>query len=131
MLQNMKPLPFPKYFIVETHVRIYKHQKNMNEKKFIVVTDPNGFIGQITTEVQNFLQTELNVQRKPEKQNSVEYLTRKDVVEKLHCSYSTIHRMINNGGLRCYKFGRKSLFRSTDVETALVQLNTKGGNYAY
>ena len=103
----------------------------MNEKKFILVTDPNGFIGQITTEVHNFLQTELNVQRNPEKQNSVEYLTRKDVVEKLHCSYSTIHRMVNNGGLKCYKFGRKSLFRSGDLEKALIMLNMKGAHYEY
>ena len=96
-----------------------------------MVTDSNELVGQFKTEVQHILHSELKVLRKPEKQNSVEYLTRKDVVEKLHCSYSTIHRMVNNGGLKCQKFGRKSLFRSTDVEAALIQLNTKGGNYAY
>lgn len=103
----------------------------MKSKNFILVSDPNELVGQFKTEVQNVLHSELQVFRKPQKQKSGEYLTRTDVAEKLHCSYSTIHRMVNNGMLRCYKFGRKSLFRSTDVEAALIQLNTKGGNYGY
>lgn len=100
-------------------------------KNFLFVTDPNQLVGQFKTEMQHILHSEIEGLQKPQKQNSVEYLTRKDVAEKLHCSYSTIHRMVNNGGLKCKKFGRKSLFSTTDVEAALIQLNTKGGNYAY
>ena len=103
----------------------------MFEQNFYLASDPNDLVGQFKTEVQNVLHSELQVLQKSEKQNSVEYLTRADVAEKLHCSFSTIHRMVKNGGLRCYKFGRRSLFRSSDVEASLIQLNTKGGNYAY
>ena len=104
----------------------------MIKVNYILVTDPKEFVGQITTELQNSLHSEIEGMQKPQKQNSVEYLTRKDVAERLKCSYSTIYRMVNNGGLRCYKFGRKSLFRSTDVEAAVIQMNnTKGANYAY
>lgn len=103
----------------------------MKTKSIFMVTDPNEMVNQFKSEVQQVLQTELNVLRKPEKQNSVVYLTRAEVAERFRCSYSTIHRMVNNGGLKCQKFGRKSLFRTTDVEAALIQINTKGGNYAY
>ena len=103
----------------------------MKTKSIFMVSDPNEMVNQFKSEVQQVLQTELNVLRKQEKQNSVEYLTRKDVAEHLCCSFSTIHRMMNKGVLKSYKFGRKSLFRSSDVEAALIQLNTKGGNCAY
>jgi len=96
-----------------------------------MLTDPNELVAQIATEVQIALHSELEGLQKPLKQNSVAYLTRADVAEMLHCSFSTIHRMVNNGGLKCQKFGRKSLFRSTDVEAALIELNAKGENYAY
>jgi len=103
----------------------------MKKTNLIMLSDPNELVGQFKTDVQHILHSELKVLLKPEKQNSVEYLTRKDVAEKLKCSNSTIYRMVKNDGLRCYKFGRKLLFRTTDVEAALIQLNTKGGNYAY
>lgn len=103
----------------------------MKTKSIFMVSDPNEMVNQFKSEVKQVLQTELNVLRKQEKQNSVEYLTRADVADKLHCSFSTIHRMVNNGGLKCQKFGRKSLFRTSDVEAALIQINAKGGNYAY
>lgn len=96
-----------------------------------MLSDNNELIGQFKTEVQNVLHSELAALKKQEKQNPVEYLTRANVTEKLHCSYSTIHRMVNKGGLKCYKFGHKSLFLSSDVDAALILLNTKGGNYEY
>ena len=105
--------------------------KVMKTKGFFLLSDPEILVGQFKTEVKNALRSELKVLQLPEKQNSVVYLTRAEVAEKLKCSKSTIYRMVKNDGLRCYKFGRKTLFRTTDVEAALIQLNTKGGNYAY
>jgi len=103
----------------------------MKTKSIFMVTDPNELLGQFATEVQSVLQKELQILRKPENQNSVVYLTRADVADKLHCSFSTIHRMVNNGGLKAYKLGRRTLFRSTDVEKTVIKINTKGDNYAY
>lgn len=103
----------------------------MKKTNLIIVTDTNEFLCQLTTEVHNALQTGLKDLRKPEKQNSVEYLTRDDVVSLLHISFSTLNRMINKGVLKAYKLGRRTLFRSTDVELVLIKINTKGENYAY
>ena len=103
----------------------------MKKENLIFVSDPNELVDQLKTAVRDIVHSEIQNLRKPESQNSEVYFTRADVAEKLHCSYSTIHRMVNNGGLQCYKFGHKSLFLSSDVDAALILLNTKGGNYAY
>ena len=103
----------------------------MKKTNLIMLSDHNELVGQFKTDVQHILHSELKVLLKPEKQNSLEYLTRADVAERLHCSFSTIHRLVNNGGLKAYKLGRRTLFRSTDVEIALIKINTKGEYYAY
>ena len=95
------------------------------------MSDTNDLVGQLTANVKDVLQTELQVLQKPQKQNSVEYLTRADVAERLHISFSTLNRLIHNSGLKAFKCGRRTLFRSTDVEAVLIEIYTKKEDYAF
>lgn len=51
------------------------------------------------------------------------YMTRQEVCEMLHISLPTLHRMVNRGIIICYKSGRRSLFKVSEVEASLVKLN--------
>jgi excisionase family DNA binding protein len=103
----------------------------MFQKNILLVSDPNELVGQFKTEVQNMIQSELQVQKKSEKQNSAEYLTRSEVATHLRISLSTLNRLTNRGILKYYKIGRRSLFLSSDVEATLVLMNKKVSCYGY
>jgi excisionase family DNA binding protein len=101
-------------------------------KKAIILSEPNEWLEEISAEVKKVVQAELKVLKELDTQKCGGFLSRKDVTEILGVSNSTIHRMVNNGTLKCYKFGRRLIFRSCDIEAALVELNSKGGsNYAF
>jgi excisionase family DNA binding protein len=104
----------------------------MKKNNVIFVTDQDELVDQLKTALQEIVHSELQVLRKPEKQNSEVYFTKAEVAEMLSLSHSTIHRMVANGTLRCYKLHRKLIFKSSDVEAALIQINVgKGSSYAY
>lgn len=48
-----------------------------------------------------------------------EYLTRKQCAERLHITLPTLHAYINKGVLIAYKIGRRTLFKSEEVDAAL------------
>lgn len=48
-----------------------------------------------------------------------EYLTRKQCAERLHITLPTLHAYINKGMLVAYKIGRRTLFKSSEVDAAL------------
>lgn len=48
-----------------------------------------------------------------------EYLTRKQCAERLHITLPTLHSYINKGVLIAYKIGRRTLFKSEEVDAAL------------
>lgn len=48
-----------------------------------------------------------------------EYLTRKQCAERLHITLPTLHAYINKGVLVAYKIGRRTLFKSSEVDAAL------------
>lgn len=48
-----------------------------------------------------------------------EYLTRKQCAERLHITLPTLHAYINKGVLVAYKIGRRTLFKSEEVDAAL------------
>ena len=99
-------------------------------KKVIILSEPNEWVEEFSAEVKKVVQEELKVLKELDPQKCGGFLSRKDVTEILGVSNSTIYRMVNNGTLRCYKFGRRLIFRSCDIEGALIQLNSKGGtNY--
>lgn len=64
------------------------------------------------------------ISTKQGKNSRVNYLTRKQVCETLHISYPTLHRLINNGILKCLKIGRRSLFDLSAVQAAIINRNT-------
>lgn len=48
-----------------------------------------------------------------------EYLTRKQCAERFHITLPTLHSYINKGVLVAYKIGRRTLFKSEEVDAAL------------
>lgn len=52
------------------------------------------------------------------------YLTRQEVCDMLHISYSTLHRMVRSGELPCIKSGKRVLFRMLDVENTMESVNS-------
>ena len=48
-----------------------------------------------------------------------EYLTRKQCAERLHITLPSLHSYINKGVLVAYKIGRRTLFKSEEVDAAL------------
>ena len=50
-------------------------------------------------------------------------LSRSEVCDLLHISYSTLHRMTRQGEIRCLKNGRRTLFLMSDVEAAMIPVN--------
>ncbi|MEG2761153.1 MAG: helix-turn-helix domain-containing protein [Mucinivorans sp.] len=50
-------------------------------------------------------------------------LTREQVCQKLHISTSTLHRFVKCGVLIAYKIGRRTLFKCSQIEAALIQSN--------
>ncbi|KAA6326326.1 hypothetical protein EZS27_024557 [termite gut metagenome] len=103
----------------------------MKQKTIFMIADPSEWVGKLKTEMQDAVHSELDALNKQKKQQPDEYLTSKEVCERLRCSSSTLRRRTNKGDLRVYAFGRKHLYKSTDVEAALIQLTTKGGCYGY
>ncbi|MCZ7610640.1 MAG: helix-turn-helix domain-containing protein [Ignavibacterium sp.] len=51
---------------------------------------------------------------KPEKEEQI-YLTSKEVQKFLNIGHSTMHRFINEGKLSPVRFGRKLLFKKSDL----------------
>lgn len=100
-------------------------------ENFYLASDPNDLVGKLKTTMENVLHSGLQVLHKSEKQNSEEYLTRADVAERFHCSLSTVHRLSKSGVLKPLKFGRRTLFRASEVNSAVIPQNLGGTNYAY
>lgn len=104
------------------------------EKEIFVLGNSEELIEQFSSHVRSTIQEELaDAQKKVAKKAFANtYLTRQEVCELLHISYSTLHRWVNLNILECYKIGRRSLFKAKDVEATLVKLNVEGGlRYGY
>lgn len=61
-----------------------------------------------------------DIRQKMNMTNPNEVLTRNDVREQYHVSFGTIHNNMNNGTLKHYKKGAKTLFRRSDVDKWFV-----------
>jgi excisionase family DNA binding protein len=72
----------------------------------------------------------------PQKQTSgSDYLTRKEVAEKLKITLPTLHEWTKLGWLQSFKIGKRVLYKSVDVEAAVLKVATfkykkGGGNHA-
>lgn len=104
------------------------------KQKIFMVSDPDELIAQFSLQVRNSIKEELsNTQKKvSNKPIANTYMSRQEVCELLHISYATLHRWVNLNILSCYKIGRRSLFKTKEVEATLVKLNVEGGlHYGY
>lgn len=55
---------------------------------------------------------------------NIRYLTRDEVARSLRISLSTLHRIVKNGYLPCFKVGRRTLFKEADVQECLIKINS-------
>lgn len=104
------------------------------KKEFFIFGNPEELIVQFGSQVRHTIKEELaDAQKKIVKKSSINtYMSRQEVCELLHISYSTLHRWVNLEILACYKIGRRSLFKAKEVEATLVKLNVEGGlRYGY
>lgn len=64
-----------------------------------------------------FLIGEARKQPQEEEENDDEvYLTEEEVKERLHVAHSTLWRWNNIGYLRAYKWGRKNMYKESDIQ---------------
>lgn len=104
------------------------------KKKIFILEDPEELMIQFGSQVRNTIKEELaDAQKRATKKSTTNtYMSRQEVCELLHISYSTLHRWVNLEILVCYKIGRCSLFKAKEVEATLVKLNVgEGLGYGY
>ena len=77
-----------------------------NELIILTPAQLKNLVSQIISETTNI--------PKPEKEEEV-YLTSKEAQEFLKIGHSTIHRFINIGKLKPVRFGRKLLFKKSEL----------------
>jgi excisionase family DNA binding protein len=90
-----------------------------------MIENEEELIKRFGSEIKNSVEaavTKLQLSSKKGKEDK--YMSRKEVCKRFNCSYSTVHRMVNRGELNCYKLGRKSLFKSMEVDNVLIKLET-------
>lgn len=138
---DTKEVPFVEFTICIVEVAqlfkskrlIIKNRKQM-KKKIFILEDPEELMIQFGSQVRNTIKEELaDAQKRATKKSTTNtYMSRQEVCELLHISYSTLHRWVNLEILVCYKIGRRSLFKAKEVEATLVKLNVGGGlGYGY
>ena len=80
--------------------------KTQNELVILTTNQLKNIISQIIEETKN--------KSKPEKEDEI-YLTSKETQEFLKIGHSTMHRYIDIGKLYPVRFGRKLLFKKSDL----------------
>lgn len=81
-------------------------QQTQNELVVLTTGQIKNLISQIIAETTNNPQ--------PEKEEQI-YLTSREVQKFLNIGHSTMHRFINEGKLKPVRFGRKLLFKKSDL----------------
>lgn len=92
-----------------------------------MAADTNALLAKVSTQTIELLKAEFPYLKEAAKPQAQKYMSREQVCELLHISLPTLHRRVNSGVLPCYKNGRKTLFKTTEVETSLIKLNVEGG----
>lgn len=92
--------------------------------KKILLTD-DSLVAKVDSLMKTTETIEVKLSKMENKKSSPnnKYLTRQETADYLRCSFSSLHRMVNNGILPCRKVGRKSLFLLSDVENVVQTLN--------
>lgn len=80
--------------------------QTQNELIILTTDQMKNLVDKIISETKN--------NSKPEKEKEI-YLNTKEAQEFLKIGHSTIHRFINTGKLKPVRFGRKLLFKKSDL----------------
>lgn len=81
-------------------------------------------LDQLETLVQNAIGKaikEYSLALHKEQENKPEYLTRKQVAEKLHLSLGTLDQYVKKGLINSYTIGHRVLFKNDEVNSSLFQ----------
>ncbi|HLN22112.1 MAG TPA: helix-turn-helix domain-containing protein [Bacteroidales bacterium] len=70
--------------------------------------------------MRELISEELDTRLKPV--NPQEYITKQEAAEKLRSSLPTIQRLIKSGKIKAYRFGRRVLFKSDEIESCLQEV---------
>ena len=87
-----------------------------------------NFVGVTPEELQSSILEGVKTQLQDFKKNftpkdPVEYLGRSEVTEMLKVNISTIHNYTVKNILTSYQIGRRVLYKRSEVESAIIQLN--------
>lgn len=70
--------------------------------------------------IRELISEELNSRQKPE--SPQEYITKKEVAEKLRSSLPTVQRLMKSGIIKPYRIGRRILFKADEIENSLTEV---------
>ena len=94
--------------------------KNLNEKimqgNFIMLQMDD--LKQVVTEIVEKVCARRRLSEKPSKGDG-DWLTREEVCDMLHITYTTLWRKENDGVIQKHKIGRRNLYNKTEVEALL------------
>lgn len=81
-------------------------------------------LDQLETLVQNAIGKaikEYSLTLQKEQESKPEYLTRKQIAEKLHLSLGTLDQYVKKGLINSYTIGHRVLFKSDEINNSLFQ----------
>jgi len=80
---------------------------------------------QVVTEIVEEVCTKRGLNEKPSPEED-EWLTREEVCDKLHITYTTLWRKENEGAIKKHKFGRRNYYLKKDVDALFVPSGETG-----
>ena len=67
-----------------------------------------------------YLKRDYEQQKQNRKNTDNEYITRREAAKLLHVSTVTLRKYVRKGKIKAYNFGRRVLFRRSEIEQALT-----------
>ena len=96
-------------------------------KKIVMIENEEELIKTLGSEIKNSVEEAVaKLQQSSKKEKGEIYLTVDELCQLYRCCRSTIFRMVRKGVLTSYKFGAKTLFKSSEVtNNALIKLERR------
>ena len=82
---------------------------------------------QVVTEIVEEVCTKRGLNEKPSHEED-EWLTREEVCERLHITYTTLWRKENEGLIKKHKMGRRNLYSRKEVEALFSSVMDSGNS---
>ena len=94
------------------------------KNEILIIQDVNDLVQILAQQIRIIVKEELvNLNRESKQDEKKKYLTRKEICSRINISYPTLHRLVNNEIITCYKVGRRSLFNAKEIEDIILQKN--------